>query len=113
MQDRDGLFAKRGTSGLASFAQALHVRAGPQHDVFASQANDLRRAQPGLHGQQQQGAVTPTALDTEIGRCKQSVCLDGREEADGSAHVAFARHSKNALRHGAVFWRVQCDVAEE
>ena len=40
-QNRNGLSAKRGTSCLPSFTQAVDMRAGTQHDVLAAQANHL------------------------------------------------------------------------
>ena len=36
-----------------------------------------------------------------------------RASISGSAHVAFAGHGENALRHGAVLRRVQCNVTED
>ena len=40
-QNADRLIAKRSTSCLASFAQALYVSANAEDDVLAAQANEL------------------------------------------------------------------------
>src|SRR5215831_1502252 len=84
-----------------------------QDDVLTAQAGEFRRPQSGLHGQQQQGSITPSAPGAEVRRSEQGLDFHRREEADWSTYVPLTLHGEHTPRQRVVLRRMQRDKAKE
>ena len=90
--------AVRGTARcLASFAFAADVGAGAEGDVAAVEAGELGDAQPGLHGEQQQGPVASAFPSVRVGRGDEGVDLGGGEERHDRLVEPFRRDGQDPL----------------
>ena len=108
-----GVAAKRRAALLSSFALATDVCAGSEHDVTAVEVDQLRYAQTGLQGQQQDRAV-PAAYPCRLIRCReQRVHLSPIDEVHRPAHIALARHGEDALAVKRILRLVHRHVAIE
>ena len=76
---------------------------GAQDDILAAKAEQLRHAQPGLHGEQQECPISPASPRCRI-RCRKE-CVDFRlrQKAHRSSYVALGRNCQNPLDLRAVF----------
>ena len=59
-QDSDRVFAQRRAAPLAALPLATDMGARTKSDVLAAKPGELRRTQPGLHRQHEEGPVAPS-----------------------------------------------------
>ena len=112
-QLRCRILAERDVAFLSSFTVAPQVGSNTELDIFAMQTDNLRCAQSGLYGDQEQGAVAPSRRSLEIRRLEHRCDFVMVEEGHGTTGVAFAWHGQDLLSQSGVLWFMQGDVAEE
>jgi hypothetical protein len=89
------------------------VSAGAEFDVADVQACQFRDSQSGLHGDVEQGSVSPCGPGVSIRSGQQSVDLGRVEEADLLVVAAFARDGEHPSDQRGMFGMPQCGVSEE
>ncbi len=82
-------------------------------DILATQVDQFRCSQPGLHRHDQQGAVATPRSSARVRSCQQGLDFVAVEEVDRAAGIALRRHGQDSLRQGRVPRLLHGDVAEE
>ena len=112
-QDMGRRPGQRRRSLLATLAQDAHMCTCSQANSTATQARDLRKAQPRLNGHEHERVVTPPAQGAQVRRAQQGVGLLAREKADLRSAAAHAGNGQHALNLCRVLWHLERRIAKE
>ena len=84
-----------------------------QHDVAASQADQLGHAKAGLHGDHEQRVISPAHPRGLIGRAQERLKLGMGKEAHEPPNEAFSGNGQDALDKLSVLRQLEGSVPEE
>jgi hypothetical protein len=101
-QDSNGLFGERCATVLSALAGAADVGADAELDVAVSQPGQLGHSKSSLHGEVDQGTVSPAGPGPGIGGVDQSGDLLGVEVTDLGMVGAFGGDGQHLGDHGGV-----------
>jgi hypothetical protein len=96
-----------------TFPDALEVRPGPKGNIFTAKPGELRQAQAGLHGHQQQGVIASADPVLAVYSSKQRIDFCSRQEPDQWALAAFVGYRQYPLDHAALLRGFQCNESKE
>ena len=81
--------------------------------ILEEKSGQLRQAQPGLYGQEDQRVIATAGPRALIRRSQQSVNFLSIQERHQSASKPLGRNSEHALDLRGTRWLLECDVTEE
>jgi len=112
-QNRDGVLGEGSAPLLAAFSLASDVGAGAQFDVAVPESGELGDSQAGLHGDVEQGVVSPSGPGAAVGGVQQDLDLGVVEVGDVLSGAAFGWDVEHAGDERCVLGMPEGGVAEE
>ena len=112
-QGSHGILPERSAALFAALAVAPNMSAGPELDVMAFQADQLRNAQAGLECDVQESHIASPRPGADIRRPEERIHLHPAQKTYRAATTPFRRDCQYALDHRAVRRILQLDVPKE